>query len=53
MRNVDEPATATNPANWRVIKEVFPQSAGVMNVLKCKCYPRSDKEEKIWIDALP
>ena len=37
MKATNEPATATKPVNWRVIKEEFPETSGVMHVLNCGC----------------
>ena len=32
-----EPATATHPMNWRIIKDHFPDTTGVMTVSFCWC----------------
>ena len=37
MKDTNEPATATNPMNWRVIQEQFPNTNGTMDVLLCRC----------------
>ena len=37
MKETNEPATATNPRNWRVIEELFPYTNGKMDVIGCAC----------------
>ena len=37
MTEINEPATATHPINWRIIQEVFPETDGEGDVMSCTC----------------
>ena len=37
MTEINEPATATHPINWKIIQEMFPETDGEGDVISCSC----------------